>query len=374
MGEAGGEGANAETAKAQYGSAARAYAAVSPRQSVTRADPVPAGEASLHPDSLLRGGCGAQRRRSHRVVEGERGCHALAPEIRLHSWFSALPRGCSSPRRPRNQADYPSRGRPPRVCSPHDVRPSGQWRGVMVRGVPGRTMDAGGDMCPQLGPGAAIVPSPARWFGSARPERAPTRPAIAGGPRSQGWFRGLSGSVCKARARAPVVARGDLVRDGTAGPRTPPGSARRAGPPGTRVRGRAGSAELSAPPPPARRSASSRISAPESSEGGCERAGPALGRCEDHRPALCQWPRPWQRRDIHLAWQLLPRGGGGARPPPYRRVAAGEARSGGGDGNPLRRAAGPFSIPGGPGPGAAGGSGPISILIAGLGGPIWTEA
>lgn len=168
---------------------------------------------------------------------------------------------------------------------------------------------------------------------------------------------------------ACTAARGDLVRGGTAGPRTPPGSARRAGHPGTRVRGRAGSAELSAPPPPARRPASSRVSARELSEGGCERAGPALGRCGDHRPALCQRPRTWQRRDIHLAWQLIPRGGGGARSPPYRRVAAGEARSGGGEGIPLRRASGPFSLPGGPGRGAAGGSGPISILIAGLGGP-----
>lgn len=30
----------------------------------------------------------------------------------------------------RNQADNPSRGRPPGVCSPHDVRPNGQWRGT----------------------------------------------------------------------------------------------------------------------------------------------------------------------------------------------------------------------------------------------------
>lgn len=175
------------------------YAAVSPRQPVTRVDPVPAGEASLHPDSLLRGGCGAQRRRSQRVVEGERGCHALAPEIRLHSWFSARPRGCSSPRRPRNQADNPSCGRPPRVCSPHDVRPSGQWRGAMVRGVPGRTMDARGDMCPQLGPGAAIVPSPAQSGGSGLHARS----APPCGPLSRGdqGRRGGSGDCPGARAR-----------------------------------------------------------------------------------------------------------------------------------------------------------------------------
>lgn len=92
-----------------------------------------------------------------------------------------------------------------------------------------------------------------------------------------------------------------------------------------------------------------------------ERAGPALGRGGDHRPAL------WQRWGIHLAWQLLPRGGGRARPPPYRRAAAGRARSGGGDRDPLGRAACPCPLPRGPGKGAAGGPGPISILIAGLG-------
>lgn len=29
-----------------------------------------------------------------------------------------------------NQADNPSCGRPPGVCSPHDVKPNGQWRGT----------------------------------------------------------------------------------------------------------------------------------------------------------------------------------------------------------------------------------------------------
>jgi len=102
-------------------------AAVCPCRSVTRADPVPAGEAFCTPALPPRGGGRAQRRRSERSVKAERGCCALAPEIRFHWWFSALPRACSSPTRPRNQADNPSPGRPPRVCSPHDVRPSDQW-------------------------------------------------------------------------------------------------------------------------------------------------------------------------------------------------------------------------------------------------------
>lgn len=119
VGEAGGARENAEPAEAQDGGAA-----VSPRHRVTRADPVPAGEASLHAVSLPKGGYREQRRRGTRGVEVERGCHALAPEMRLRRWFSALPRGCSSPQRPRNQADNPSRGRPPRVCNPMTSGPA----------------------------------------------------------------------------------------------------------------------------------------------------------------------------------------------------------------------------------------------------------
>lgn len=136
------------------------------------------------------------------------------------------------------------------------------------------------------------------------------------------------------------------------------------------MRGRAGGAELSTPPPPAGSPASSRTSAQEPSEGGCERAGSGRGRGGDHRPALCQRPRPWQQRDIHLAWQLLPRGAGGARPPPYRRAAAGEARSGGGEGDPPPPSRSSLLPPRGSRAEAQPEArGPISILIAGLGGP-----
>lgn len=185
-------------------------AAVSPCHSVTRADPVPAGEASLHPSaSFPRGGCRAQRRRSERAVKGERGRHALALEIRLRWWFYTLPRGCSSPQRLRNQADNPSRGRPPRVCSPHDVRPSRQWPSTRVSGAPGRTMAACGDICPQLGPGAAIVPSLAcaGWFRSPRSERASARPAVT---EDQGR-RGGSGE-CPGAAEPGARARWGRAR------------------------------------------------------------------------------------------------------------------------------------------------------------------
>lgn len=161
------------------------------------------------PASFPRGGCRAQRRCSERAVKGERGCHALALEIRLHWWFYTLPRGCSSPRRPRNQADNPSRGRPPRVCSPHDVRPSRQWPGAGLSGAPGRTMAARGDICPQLGPGAAIVPSLAcvGWFGSPRSERASAQPAVT---EDQGR-RGGSGE-CPGAAEPGARARWGRAR------------------------------------------------------------------------------------------------------------------------------------------------------------------
>lgn len=123
VGEAGGErtlGQRKRSTEAQRAPCA----AVSPRHWVTRADPVPAGEASLQAVSLPRGGFREQRRRCKRGMEAERGCHALAPEIRLRRWFSALPRGCISPQRPRNQADNPSRGRPPRVCNPMTSGPA----------------------------------------------------------------------------------------------------------------------------------------------------------------------------------------------------------------------------------------------------------
>lgn len=334
MGEAGSEGASAEAAKAQCGTRRAPCAAVSFRHSVTPADPrarwggLPPAPP---PDSLPRGGWGAQRRRNERDVERERGCHAPAPEIRLPARFSALPRGCSSPRRTRNQADHPSRRRPPRACSPHDVRPSGQWRGATVRaGVPGRTMAERGDICPQLRPGAAIVPPPVPAPGGSGLHARSTPPR---GPGSEvaGWISGDCPGARARRGRARTAAAcGDLAQGGT-----PPRRPR----PGARARARGGvpgmlnsapcSRRAGAPPAPASPSR-------DPSEGGRERPGPALGRCGNYRPALCQRPRPWRRRDIHLAWQLLPGGGGGGRaqPPPYRGAAAGEARSRGRRGDP----------------------------------------
>ena len=155
------------------------------------------------------------------------------------------------------------------------------------------------------------------------------------GPRSQGWLREYPGAS-EPGARAPPSQRAVTLCGAARRSRGHlPGARGGRAAPGARVRGRAGRAELSAPPP-ARLSGSSRISAQEPSERGCERASPARGRGGDHRPALWRRPRPRQWRDIHLAWQLLPRGGGGARLPPYRRAAAGGARSGGGDGDPPR--------------------------------------
>lgn len=97
-------------------------------------------------------------------------------------------------------------------------------------------MAASGDICPQLGPGAAIVPSPAPpgtsglCSRSASP-RGPLSPGtkVAGVipgsvPERPSWERVRSGG-----ARASVAARGDLVRGCTARPRTASGSARRAG-------------------------------------------------------------------------------------------------------------------------------------------------
>ncbi|CAI9154940.1 unnamed protein product [Rangifer tarandus platyrhynchus] len=100
--------------------------------------------------------------------------------------------------------------------------------GAGVRGVPGRTMAARGDICPQLGPGAAIVPSRAPALGSGLPApSAPPSGRLSLGTKVAGAASGLcgraaAGSACEAGARAPVAARGDLVRGFSAGPRTRP--------------------------------------------------------------------------------------------------------------------------------------------------------
>lgn len=91
-------------------------------------------------------------------------------------------------------------------------------------------MAARGDICPQLGPGVAIVPSraPARGSGLPAPS-APPRGPLSLGTKVAGAAPGVcgcapAGSVCEAGARASVAARGDLVPGWWSGPRTRPGA------------------------------------------------------------------------------------------------------------------------------------------------------
>lgn len=179
-----------------------------------------------------------------------------------------------------------------------------------------------------------------------------------------GWLRGGSGrgragSACRVGARAHpsphavtlcgAARRGRGHRPGARGGRAAPGAC---------VRGRAGSAAPGAAP-----RFRPRLAA-EPSECGRERAGPAQG--ARRRP---------QARFVAVAAAGysscvagVPEGRGRGPPPSYRRDAAGEPRSGGGDGDPPSvETVVPALSQGAPGRGTAGDAGPISILIAGLG-------
>lgn len=240
--------------------ALRACAAVSPCHPVTRADPVPAEEASLHP------ACLPERRRSERGVEGKRGCHPLAPEIWLHRWFSALRRGCSSPHSPRppsarNQADTLPAAARPGFAAPMTL---GRWPMVGRAGA-GRGVRAAqwprGDIRPLLGFGSAIVSAPTGGSGP--------HAAHFPGDQGRGVAAGAAPGAAEPEARAPVAARGDLVR----------GRKRAAG--GRATRGRAGGGArrvLSSAPRRRRRGAPLPPASPPRSRAGWIRARPGSGR------------------------------------------------------------------------------------------------
>lgn len=211
------------------------------------------------------------------------------------------------PRRPRNQADNPSRGRPPGVCSPMT---SGSAANGAVRGAGGSGTHNGcarGHMSPikDLRRHCRLTrPRPVARVSTLRARLHAAR----WGCRSRGWLRGVSrrggaGTAYK-RARAHPSLLAVTLCGRTRGHQS-----------GARTRGRVGSAAPSTVLPPALLPAS-RARRPRSPA----RVGVSGG----------GWKPParfMQRQDIHLAWQALPRGRGGARPPPYRRAAAGTARS-----------------------------------------------
>jgi len=218
-------------------------------------------------------------------------------------------------------------------------------------------MAARGDICPQLGPGAAIVPSrtPARGSGLPAPS-APPRGPLSLGTKVAGAAPGVcgrapAGSACEAGVRVPVAASGDLVRGCWSGPRTRPGARRE---------GRSGGALSAAPRPP-------RISRLYLASQQRSRASVAVS--EPARRGARQGP---QARFVTAAGYSscvagAPEGRGRDAAAPLSRSRSRRDRSGGGGRDPPRPSGSSLPLPGGPSGGAAGGAGPISILIAGLG-------
>ncbi|XP_062935372.1 collagen alpha-1(I) chain-like [Cynocephalus volans] len=222
VGEAGDEGASAEAAKAQCGRAACALCRSVSCHSVTRADPVPAGGAS--PPPPLSRGADAERSgvTASRLWRGSGTAMPLLQtsvslEVFRPSARLQLPPGGSATRR----TTLPAAARPECAAAMTSGPAANGW----ARG-PRPHNAARGRICPQLRPGAAIVPSsaPARSFGSPCCKRAPTRPAVVGdqGRRvGPGEGRGAAEPAARTkRGRALVAPRGDLVRGGA------PGSAR----------------------------------------------------------------------------------------------------------------------------------------------------
>lgn len=176
--------------------------------------------------------------------------------------------------RPRNQADNPSRGRPPRVCSPHDVRPGGQWPGARVcegGGSKPHNGRARGHMSPIRARSLHCpLPRPRRVVRVSTIKVRPHAARCRGGPRSQGWLRGVSRRsrariVFKSGVRAhPLLRAVTLCGAARRARGHRPGARGRRATPGARMRGRAEIAELSALRRPARRPASCLISAQES--------------------------------------------------------------------------------------------------------------
>lgn len=157
-------------------------AAVCPCRSVTRADPVPAGEAFCTPALPPRGGGRAQRRCSERSVKAERG--AAVPLLQKFGFTGGFPPSRAPAAPPRGPATrritLPPAARPEFTARMTSGPATNGWRGGAGSSGPhnGR---ARGHMSPiRARRRHCPLTRPRPWLGSPCSKRAPKRPAVSG--------------------------------------------------------------------------------------------------------------------------------------------------------------------------------------------------